>query len=483
VEERVRMLGVLERERQRKLELRTVGNIVNVPTEAPESSESNELVDNFFGLLEKTKTGEVKCTGFNISLILEFDSRYRKLVRWNNVDKRIDGFGRLVGYDREVLHVVLSNELSKHYHINIGFNEMYMQMMAVAFENRYDPIQDYLRSLKWDGVPRIDDGNGWLSTYMRAEVTSDEFTREAGRKWLVSAVARAMEPGCKADLVLIVLGDQGQRKSSGFKELGGEWYCDVSIVLGDKDSKMIAGGKWIMELPDLASLKKSGEVNAIKAFFSTQNDYMRLPFGRTHGTYPRRGVFAGTTNDSEFLGDQTGNRRYLIIKCGKVNLAAIRRDRDQIWAEAVVLYERHVKECADKLECGCWWFSTEDKRVEKHTEEHVQEAPAEVLIGEWWYGMSPEKRPRVITTVQAAVEGMMVPKERVGRGLLMDVGTSLRKLGFTKTRQEQGGRFLRVYVATDEMMGRPQTDKGKDADKRFGTVKVPVVAGMVPTTN
>src|SRR5205814_31901 len=150
-------------------------------------------------------------------------------------------------------------------------------------------IQDYLRSLKWDGTKRI---GCWLITYCGADDT--DYMKFIGRKWLLSCVVRAFRPGAKVDCVLVTEGKQGGGKSSAFEILGGDWYADVTVVLGDKDSMMALAGVWIAELPDMASMKKA-EKNAVKAFFTRRVDRYRPPFGKVVIDQERRVVFGATT--------------------------------------------------------------------------------------------------------------------------------------------------------------------------------------------
>lgn len=162
-------------------------------------------------------------------------------------------------------------------------------------------------------------------------------------KWLISAVARAYEAGCKADHILIVEGGQGAGKSTAFRVLCGETYFGDSIPrLESKDAADYVRGKWIIELPELASVSKA-EVEQVKAFVTRREEKFRPAYGRTEITYPRRCVFVGTTNRSDYLRDDTGNRRFWPIKVDKIDIEAIARDRHRIWAAAKALYDAEEK--------------------------------------------------------------------------------------------------------------------------------------------
>lgn len=175
------------------------------------------------------------------------------------------------------------------------------------------------------------------------------------RKFLISAVARMMEPGCKADHVLILEGPQGAGKSTAVRVLFGEAYFADSLPrLDSKDSADFVRGKWGIELSELASVSKV-EIEHVKAFITRPEDKFRPPYGRCEITYQRRCVFIGTTNRTDYLRDETGNRRFWPIKIEKADILAIDRDRDRIWAAAMTLY----------LAGEQWWLTEEEAQLAK----------------------------------------------------------------------------------------------------------------------
>ncbi|NHQ83184.1 hypothetical protein HA051_16590 [Chromobacterium vaccinii] len=211
-------------------------------------------------------------------------------------------------------------------------------MTTAARYNSFHPIRDWLNGLAWDGKQRL---KYLFSQYFGAECS--QYTQLVATKFLIAAVARVMKPGCKADNVLILEGAQGIRKSSGLQVLAGEaYFSDQRLHLkGDKDSLQALAGKWIFELAELDAFNKAESTEA-KAFFAAQSDRFRAPYGRTMREVRRQCVFAGTTNQDEYFRDQTGNRRYWPVFCTDVVLEALRRDRDQLWAEAAHLYREGV---------------------------------------------------------------------------------------------------------------------------------------------
>jgi len=244
-----------------------------------------------------------------------------------------------------------------------------------ASKNRpVDSLRDYLRGLRWDGVKRLD---SWLSLYLGAD--DSDYTTLVGRKWLIGAVARALDPGCKNDNVLVLEGNQGLQKSTALRVLGGSgrFFTDqLPENLGDKDASLAMNGTWIVEMQELHSLSKT-RVTTTKAFITRQVDVFRPPYGRNVITTPRRSVLAGTTNKQGYLVDDTGNRRFWPVACGggeregdaviASRMRALREDVDSLWAEAVVAYDAGEP----------WWLTTtaEVRLASEAQEDRVVENP------------------------------------------------------------------------------------------------------------
>jgi predicted P-loop ATPase len=201
-------------------------------------------------------------------------------------------------------------------------------VQTVARDHSFHPVRAYLDNLRWDGVERLD---LWLSTYLGVE--DSPYSRAVASRWLLSAVARILQPGAKADCCLILEGPQGFRKSTALKTIAGEFFTDELEDLGSKHAAMQTRGVWIIELSELDSLGHA-EVARIKAFISRTTDRFRPPYGMRLVESPRQCIFAGTVNHGTYLRDETGGRRFWPVVCGAIDVAALQRDRDQLWAEA-----------------------------------------------------------------------------------------------------------------------------------------------------
>ncbi|MGP3712316.1 VapE domain-containing protein [Brucella sp. RRSP16] len=202
----------------------------------------------------------------------------------------------------------------------------------IAERNAYHPVRDYLDGLEWDGVPRLDT---WLIDYAGAEDT--ELNRAFSRKSLCAAVRRVKQPGCKFDHALVLRGPQGAMKSSMVKALCRDetWFTDQLKVGADaKETIENSTGAWVVELAELDGLSRR-EANAVKSFITTVSDKARLSYARYAVTRPRQFVLIGTTNESAFLNDLTGNRRWWIVNVASCDPAGVASVRDQLWAEAL----------------------------------------------------------------------------------------------------------------------------------------------------
>lgn len=305
--------------------------------------EFGELEDND-NKLEIDLTGEIKDTLNNIVKILRNDKNLHGIA-YNKHKDMLDVKGKLPwirlkeGWNDSDL-ASLKIYLEKKYNI-WSPAKLKDALLAVATERAFHPVIDYLEDLEeWDGKERLET---LLIKYLGAE--DNAYTREVTRKTLVAAIARVYEPGVKFDSVLILNGKQGMGKSTLFSKLGGKWFSD-NLTLEDMKDKTAAEklqGFWIMELGELAGMRKA-EVENVKSFITRTDDKYRASYGVNVESHPRQCIIVGTTNNKGgFLRDVTGNRRFWPVTVDPDKALSSPwdlEDVDKIWAEALYVYKQ-----------------------------------------------------------------------------------------------------------------------------------------------
>lgn len=288
----------------------------------------------------------------------------------------------------------------------------------VCRNNAYDPLKDFLNGLHWDGQARL---AAWLTTYCGVEDSA--YASEVGKRWMISAVARGLNPGCKADHMLVLEGTQGKLKSTALRTLAGEsWFSDGLPQMGSKDASAHLRGKWILEVAELAAMKR--EQDQIKAFVSRQVECFREAYGREEVTEPRRCVFAGTTNKDDWHNDSTGGRRFWPVKVGKIDVAGIARDREQLWAEAVAAYKAGER----------WWLKGD-------VEEAARQAVAERAAGDdpWHADVMQFCVGRAEVAIAPILESLGLDRDRRSRKDSDRVAEILRQEGWTRDGKFSSG--------------------------------------------
>lgn len=298
------------------------------------------VTDEWKSKLDIAASGGLKSTLNNLCLILEHDSRFAGKLKRDIFHERfvVDGdlpWDHVAGTSWEDID---SDHLRLWFERLIGGkvspSDVYAAVSTTADKHAFHPVRDYLNSLEWDGTPRLD---RLFIDYLGAE--DSPYTRAAARKSLVAAVARVMEPGCKFDVMPVLVGGQGRYKSTTLSLLGGSWFSDSLRTFEGQKAEEQLRGVWLIEVSELQAFDRS-TVEAVKAFLSKQSDRYRPAYGRLVRDFPRQCVFFGTTNTPDFLRDNTGGRRFWPIDCDvQPRTKSVANDlpveRDQIWAEAV----------------------------------------------------------------------------------------------------------------------------------------------------
>lgn len=355
--------------------------------------------------------GTITNSAYNISTILSNDLNLADKIKHNTFDNRryvVESLPWRKIEDFEPVKDVDYSGIRNYIESVYGIVSSAKIDDAIALEvNRlsFNPVKDYLEALEWDEVERIDT---LLIDYFGAE--DNLFTREAMRKTLAAAVTRIYKPGTKFDLVLTLVGEQGTKKSTFAKKLGKQWFSDTFTTVQGKEAFEQIQGAWIIEIGELAGLKKA-EVETIKHFISKCDDTYRPAYGRTVETYKRQCVFIGTTNNHTFLKDPTGNRRFMPID---VVTYRIKKDVfseefddaiDQIWAEAVELYRN-----GEKLFLSAEADALGNKQRMSHSDtddrKGIIEQYLEMLLPKNWDDMLLEDRRRYIQNPELRAKGV-----------------------------------------------------------------------------
>ena len=235
--------------------------------------------------------------------------------------------------DEDAIHVKQWLSTVKHFDVPVAL--IHEAALYLAGSRAYHPVREYLTGLHWDGKSRL---SSWLSTYAGADQT--EFTAAVGLTTLVAGVARIFQPGIKFDYALVLEGDEGVGKSHLCRTLAEPWFTDAPFDNRSTSAIEVLAGNWIVELAEMEVLTKF-DSRAMRGFISRQVDRARPAYGRVTRNFPRQCIFIGTINpESEgWLRDSETNRRYWPVWIRKVDIPRLKADRDQLWAEAVRLYQ------------------------------------------------------------------------------------------------------------------------------------------------
>jgi putative DNA primase/helicase len=319
-----------------------------------------------------------------------------------------------------------------------------------AVENKFHPVHEYLHGLKpWDGIERL---GHWLVDCLGAREAESEYAGLVGTWFIMGMVKRVLEPGCQMDYMVVLEGLQGKRKSTALRTLVGndEWFADTPMRLGDKDAMLSLAGKWLYEVGELDAFNKA-EVTAVKQYVSSRIDRVREPFARRPSDRPRSGVFAGSTNQSEYFKDPTGARRFWPVACdGAIEIEKLGQWRDQLFAEAMV----RLKD-ADPERSRYWPTREETDRllVPQQEQREIVDPWTERLVlwldSKATYAESGLEICEVdnFTTHELLTRCLMVPTDRIdgGRQMATRVGIAMHKLGWEKKRDAAGARVWRYW--------------------------------------
>ena len=381
-------------------------------------------VDNCLRLLNYTELFKRKLwfDEFHVDIFTEWDGPRRP---WSEQDmlKLLVKFQRDYGFHR------------------LKPDTLELTIRAYAYAHRRNEAMDWMKSLKWDGVSRI-------QQFFKSHLSADEseYTQAASKNWWVSMVARIMSPGSQVDNMVILEGVQGARKTSLLREIAGEWYAEASAAFGTKDFYQQIQGKLIIEIAELDMFSKS-DVNTIKRVVSNTVDEFRAPYERKHAKHPRRCVFVGTTNQDGYLMDETGNRRYWPITVGLVDMDKVKADREQLFAEAM-----------DAFKQGDSWWEMPEMETKRAQAERLADDPWSDAIEK--YINDIQVRITGTTCTEVATKCLDIEIGRLSRKETVRIGKCLRQLGWHPRVIREGNVIKKRFMQPDhERLSPEQQDE------------------------
>jgi predicted P-loop ATPase len=403
-----------------------------------EAEESEQAAGSWRDTLRWGKERALGSPG-NLEIILDHDENLIGLFGYDEFASRVvlrrspPWRERGATYPRPLVDadvVRLAVYIEQAHDVDFSTTTMGSVIASVADRAAFNPLTDWLHALKWDGTPRL---SKWLNVYAGAE--DNAYTSAVARAWAVSTVARALEPGCKVDTTLVLEGTQGRGKSTLLRALvGPDWFMDHLPDFSSKDAAILVAKAWVHELSELATLSRS-EVEKIKQFLSQRHDVYRAPYAANTIDVPRKCVFAATTNRSDYLRDTTGNRRFWPVKTGRIDIEAVTRDREQIWAEAVAAYK-----------AGEGWHITDPDVLAQASEEQAMRLEADP----WLDDIKKFADAQEVMTTSEVLKYLGIETSKRSPRDGERVGGVLRSLGWTEFRERTIEGRVRRWRRTDK---------------------------------
>lgn len=424
--------------------------------------------------LTRNRDGNVEGTLHNLILIMENDDRLKGLWWLNDSSNQVKlhrdppwtGGSKDEFIDSDAYELAAWLQHPERYWMKCSDDLVLKAVIAVARRHRRHPIRDYLGALEWDGVPRVE--RMLIELFGAAD---NAYSLRAAQCFMVSAVARilwvdAKQPsvGAQVDFMLVLEGEQGKRKSSALRAIfGSEWFVETSESPSGKDFYQVIQGAWGVEIGEMDSFSKA-DVTSVKTAITRRVDKFRAPYERVPRSYRRECVFAGTTNEHQYLRDPTGGRRFLPVRTdGDVQIDQIAMLRDQLWAEAVTMFDAGFE----------WWELPADAKEEQ----------ASRYVGDSWEGrveqwldvrMDPSKYPTRLATASqidwATTDNLLtyaigLEPGKHGKPEQMRVAAIMKTLGWEQQRRrwpDDGGReprWFRPGLTIDDWLATVQRSK------------------------
>lgn len=363
----------------------------------------------------------------NLMMHLDGIPELGQSIRFNELTQQVEW--REQPFDEMTDQIAIRLILDEH-KFEPAKGDLWPAILAHARKNTYHPVREYLSGLRWDNIPRLDT---WLTMFMGADDTP--FTRLAGRKTLIAAVARAMEPGCKVDTMLILEGEQGVKKSSAIEAIFSKRFYMASVDLFKSHADMVMAmmGAWVVELPEFTAVLRR-DPKMVKGLMSISVDKIRRPYDKGTTEHPRHSITIATYNPEEddegYLEDTTGNRRYWPVRVSMADLDGIKKYRDQIWAEAYKAF----------IAGEHWWLNDDDEA------KLARETTREREGGDVWADiLEPKLIDKNRLSYSDVYEILCLPIDRINSETKGRVRRVMRQLGYKFEPRNIGHKKVRLW--------------------------------------
>lgn len=377
-----------------------------------------------------TQQGSPVCNTDNVLRIMEgMEDIFKDFIWWDEFHlKYFTKRKNVVREWQDIDELRFTAHLQREYGLR-RISSMMVRDACMIFANKPENVRnepkDWLDSLVWDKVPRLE---AFFQHYY-GTIGSD-YIRAASKNFWLSLVARILKPGCQVDTMVVLEGSQGAFKTRSLRILGGPWYTDAKESVTTKDFYIMLQGKLVVEISELDSFGKA-EVETIKKVISSSTDRFRPPYGRTAQDFPRHNVFVGTTNEDDYLRDVTGGRRFWPVQVGSINIEALIQDRPQLFAEAAVC-----------VKAGEKWYEMPEGTAEMQASRRRADE-WETIIAEWWSKGSVTENH---TGADIGHYALGIEKSRLDMMAQKRISKAMKALGWKSVMKRINGTMSRCYV-------------------------------------
>ena len=377
--------------------------------------------------LSRMKNGSVHCNTDNVVRIISQVKEFKNKIWYDDFHNKYffnknGTVSEWADHNDLELMIVIQNRLGLTKITKTHVNDAIQYIGRQKIKN--EP-KDWMECLEWDEIPRLD---SMLTECFGAK--DDEYTTAASKNWFISMVARIYNPGCKVDNMIILESKQGSMKSTALDIIGSPWYTEINESVTSKDFYLGIQGRMVVEISELDSFSKA-ESNTIKKVITTRDDRFRPPYGRATASFPRTCVFTGSTNETHYMQDPTGGRRFWPVGVGEINIEKLRTIRDQLFAEAIYRFKQGEP----------WWLMPESAKDEQ--ENRREQDVWEDMISDWLI----KYQKTDIRSDEVATQCLKIEISKIDRRVQCRICNVLKVLGWeTKTVRANGSKPQRKWV-------------------------------------